>query len=82
MRLSSSTAWAARRSPLFPNEQAASRFVGTVKGLTPPGMHRFAKSAMTRQPDPITEADRRWLSRLFERENRAMESLAGFRFYR
>ena len=67
---------------LFPDERAASRFVGFVKGMTPPAVHRLAKGAMTRAPDRIDEAERRWLAGLFEAENRAMESLAGFRFYR
>ena len=67
---------------LFPDERWASRFVGAVKGLTPPAIHRLAKSAMTRAPDTIAEADKIWLSDLFWAENRLMESVANFRFYR
>ena len=67
---------------LFPDERAASRFVGTVKGLLPPVMHRLIKSAMTKPPDQVSEADRRWLAGQFSGDNRAMEALTGLRFYR
>lgn len=67
---------------LFPDERWASRFVGAVKGMTPGVVHRAAKSMMTKEPDRIADADRAWLAGLFAGENRAMESIAGFRFYR
>lgn len=67
---------------LFPDERAASRFVGTAKGMLPPVMHRMLKSAMTKQPDAVPEADRRWLAQQFSGDNQAMETLTGLRFYR
>lgn len=67
---------------LFPDERLASRFVGAVKGMTPAVLHRAAKSMMTKEPDRIAEADRAWLTGMFAGENQAMESIAGFRFYR
>ena len=63
-------------------ERLASRFVGAVKGMTPAVLHRAAKSMMTKEPDRIAEADRAWLTGMFAGENQAMESIAGFRFYR
>lgn len=67
---------------LFPDERAASRFVGAVKRLTPGAVHRVAKAALTRQAEPVSPADREWLAGLFAADNPAMEALAGFRFYR
>lgn len=67
---------------LFPDERAASRFVGAVKGMLPPIMHRLAKSAMTKPPDAVPAADRRWLAQQFSGDNQAMEILTGLRFYR
>ncbi len=67
---------------LFPDERAVSRFVGTVKGLVPPVMHRALKAAMTKPPDAVSEADRHWLSQQFSGDNQAMETLTGLRFFR
>jgi hypothetical protein len=67
---------------LFPDERAASRFVGTAKSLVPPVLHRALKAAMTKQPDAVSDADRRWLSQQFSGDNRAMETLTGLRFFR
>ena len=67
---------------LFPNERAASKFVGTVKSLTPGFIHRMAKSAMTKETGDAESTDRAWLGQRFDEENRHMEELVGFRFYR
>ncbi len=50
--------------------------------MTPEVVHRLAKSLMTTAPDRIADADHAWLAGMFAAENQAMESIAGFRFYR
>tara|TARA_R110002096_G_scaffold206808_3_gene393074 strand:- start:364 stop:1206 length:843 start_codon:yes stop_codon:yes gene_type:complete len=67
---------------LFPNERAASDFVSAVKSITPDFVHRLAKSAMTKETEDTDPADRAWLAERFHDENRQMEALVGFRFYR
>lgn len=67
---------------LFPSEPAASRFVRGVKSVTPGFVHRLAKAMMTKETTETEDTDRDWLAERFREENRRMEALCGFRFYR
>jgi hypothetical protein len=67
---------------LFPDERAASKFVGLVKSLTPSFVHRLAKSLMTKPTTETESTDRGWLAQRFADENRRMEELTGIRFFR
>lgn len=67
---------------LFPSERSASRFVGAVKSLTPGFIHRLAKKLLTTSTAETRDTDRSWLAERFREDNRLMEALCGFRFYR
>lgn len=67
---------------MFPNERAASRFVGAAKSVMPRFLVKLAWAAMTKSTTETDSADRAWLVERFREENKRMEAICGFRFYR
>lgn len=62
-----------------PQRERAAR---VARKALPAPLYRQAKQALTTTPAPVSPKDRCWLAEKFCDDNRAMEALIGFRFYR